>query len=72
VGHHGPRRNPDAPLECFWRITAKRTILAAGALERMIAFANNDRPWDYDRIGCAILSEPIWCCGRSNGCDIWQ
>jgi len=44
MGHHGPRRNPDAPLECFWRITAKRTILAAGALERMIAFANNDRP----------------------------
>ena len=44
VGHHGPRHNPDAPLECFWRITAKRTILAAGALERMIAFPNNDRP----------------------------
>jgi heterotetrameric sarcosine oxidase alpha subunit len=29
---------------CFWRIVAKRTVLCAGALERGIAFANNDRP----------------------------
>ena len=33
-----------APLETFWRIVAKRAILAAGALERPIAFAGNDRP----------------------------
>jgi methylglutamate dehydrogenase subunit C len=32
------------PRECFWRIVAKRSILAAGALERGIAFENNDRP----------------------------
>lgn len=32
------------PFECFWRIVAKRTVLAAGALERPIAFPNNDRP----------------------------
>jgi sarcosine oxidase subunit alpha len=37
--------NPgDAPREAFWRIVAKRTVLAAGALERPIAFCNNDRP----------------------------
>jgi heterotetrameric sarcosine oxidase alpha subunit len=35
---------PDLPRECFWRIVARRTILAAGALERPIAFRNNDRP----------------------------
>ncbi len=34
----------DGPLETFWRIVAKRTLLCAGALERPIAFANNDRP----------------------------
>ncbi|MBV1869081.1 MAG: (2Fe-2S)-binding protein, partial [Marinosulfonomonas sp.] len=34
----------DAPLETFWRITAKRAILTTGALERPIAYANNDRP----------------------------
>jgi sarcosine oxidase subunit alpha len=38
---------PDAkhlPRECFWRIVARQTVLAAGALERPIAFSNNDRP----------------------------
>lgn len=35
---------PDKPLECFWRIVAKRAILCAGALERPIAFPDNDRP----------------------------
>ena len=39
----GPRET-DKPLECFWRIVAKRAILCAGALERPIAFPNNDRP----------------------------
>ena len=32
------------PRECFWRIVAKQSVLAAGAIERPIAFANNDRP----------------------------
>ncbi|MEJ6639947.1 MAG: sarcosine oxidase subunit alpha family protein [Octadecabacter sp.] len=43
VNHH---RTPNAavPRECFWRIVAKRSILCAGALERPIAFPNNDRP----------------------------
>jgi methylglutamate dehydrogenase subunit C len=43
VGHHGPRP-VGAPLETFWRISTKRAILAAGALERPVAFQNNDRP----------------------------
>lgn len=43
VAHHLPRRG-DLPLECFWRIVAKRAVLAAGALERAIAFRDNDRP----------------------------
>lgn len=33
-----------APQQIFWRIVAKRTILATGAIERPIAFPNNDRP----------------------------
>ncbi len=33
-----------SPRETFWRIAARRCVLAAGALERQIAFANNDRP----------------------------
>ena len=33
-----------SPRECFWRITARRSILATGALERPIAHPDNDRP----------------------------
>jgi sarcosine oxidase subunit alpha len=44
VNQHTDRRGGGAPLECFWRIAAKRSVLAAGALERPIAFQNNDRP----------------------------
>ena len=40
--HRRPR--PNLPRECFWRIVSNRAILAAGALERPIAFQNNDRP----------------------------
>ncbi|RGP36584.1 sarcosine oxidase subunit alpha family protein [Pseudotabrizicola alkalilacus] len=40
--HRSPR--PNLPRECFWRIVAKRTVLAAGALERSVAFEDNDRP----------------------------
>ncbi|MBU2982900.1 sarcosine oxidase subunit alpha family protein [Lentibacter algarum] len=43
VGHHGVVA-ADLPKECFWRIAAKRAVLAAGALERPVAFQNNDRP----------------------------
>ncbi|MCA0869632.1 sarcosine oxidase subunit alpha family protein [Seohaeicola saemankumensis] len=44
VGHHRAHRPEGLPLECFWRIVAKRTVLAAGALERPVAFRDNDRP----------------------------
>ena len=43
VGHHRPRAD-GLPRECFWRIVAKRAVLCGGALERPIAFPNNDRP----------------------------
>ena len=32
------------PVDCFWRIAARAAVLAAGAIERPIAFPNNDRP----------------------------
>ncbi|MGR3505261.1 MAG: sarcosine oxidase subunit alpha family protein [Paracoccaceae bacterium] len=35
---------PNTPREAFWRIVARRAVLAAGALERPVAFQNNDRP----------------------------
>ncbi|WP_435660386.1 sarcosine oxidase subunit alpha family protein [Leisingera caerulea] len=48
VSHHLPRRHSlkdsHLPRECFWRIAAKHALLAAGAIERPVAFRNNDRP----------------------------
>ncbi len=44
VTHHLSDPAHGAPKETFWRIVARRSILAAGAIERMIAFRNNDRP----------------------------
>ncbi|EET47647.1 sarcosine oxidase subunit alpha family protein [Thalassobium sp. R2A62] len=37
---------PDAgkPRQILWRLYTKRTLLCAGAIERPIAFENNDRP----------------------------
>ena len=32
------------PPECFWRIRARTAVLAAGSLERTVAFPDNDRP----------------------------
>ncbi len=40
----GPDVGPDRPAETFWRIVSRASVLAAGALERGIAFADNDRP----------------------------
>ncbi|GIT89969.1 sarcosine oxidase subunit alpha [Jannaschia pagri] len=44
VSHHVADPHPDLPRDCFWRIAARRCVLAAGALERPIAFPMNDRP----------------------------
>ncbi len=43
VGLHKPAR-PNLPRECFWRIVAGHAVLASGALERPVAFPDNDRP----------------------------
>ncbi len=43
VGDHLPAPGTQ-PRQSLWRITAKRTVLAAGAIERHIPFENNDRP----------------------------
>ena len=33
-----------APRNAFWRIVARRAVLASGAIERPLAFPDNDRP----------------------------
>ncbi|MCC5954481.1 MAG: sarcosine oxidase subunit alpha family protein [Natronohydrobacter sp.] len=44
VSDHLPTPQDGKPRQTLWRIYTKRTLLCAGALERPIAFANNDRP----------------------------
>ncbi len=45
VSDHDPSlADGGAPRHRLWRVRAKEIVLASGALERPIAFANNDRP----------------------------
>jgi sarcosine oxidase subunit alpha len=44
VSDHLAEPPPHQPRQRLWNITAKRVIVAAGALERPIAFGGNDRP----------------------------
>ncbi len=44
VSQHHAERSGGRPVACFWRIVARHCVLAAGAIERPIAFQNNDRP----------------------------
>ena len=43
VGLHEARVE-GRPPECFWRIHARQAVLAAGSIERTVAFPDNDRP----------------------------
>ena len=42
--HLPPGRSPGIPRQRLWRIRAKRVVLATGAIERPLVFADNDRP----------------------------
>ena len=42
--HLGPQDGNDVPRQRFWKIRAKQTVLAQGAIERPLLFADNDRP----------------------------
>ena len=42
--HLGPLAPARLPRQRLWRIRAGRVVLATGALERPLVFANNDRP----------------------------
>src|SRR5262249_16174392 len=44
LSDHLPKPQPHQLRQRLWRIVAKRTVLAAGAVERPPVFAANDRP----------------------------
>lgn len=44
VSDHVPIPPPHQPRQRFWKIIAKRAVLASGAIERPLVFTGNDRP----------------------------
>ncbi len=44
VNDHLPAPPPFQPRHRLWRVVSKRCVVAMGAIERPIVFANNDRP----------------------------
>ena len=44
VTDHVARPGRDEPRERLWQVRARRVIIATGAIERHMVFANNDRP----------------------------
>lgn len=44
VADHLPVPEAGTPRQILWRVYSRRALLCAGATERPIAFANNDRP----------------------------
>lgn len=44
VSDHLPQPGAGQPRQRFWKIVAKRAVLAAGAIERPLVFGGNDRP----------------------------
>jgi heterotetrameric sarcosine oxidase alpha subunit len=44
VQKHVARPDTAEPVECLWRIAARRALLCTGAEERPIVFGGNDRP----------------------------
>ena len=44
VTDHRPASDPGLPRERLWRVRARQVVIATGAIERPLVFANNDRP----------------------------
>ena len=44
VADHLAAPPPHAPRQRLWRVRAKQVVLATGAIERPLVFADNDRP----------------------------
>jgi len=44
VSDHLPEPPPHQPRQRYWKIAARRVVLAAGAIERPVVFGGNDRP----------------------------
>ena len=53
VTDHLAHPDPHLPRERLWHVRASRVVIAAGAVERPLVFAGNDRPGDHAGRCCA-------------------
>ena len=44
INEHIPQHGSHVPAQRLWKVRAQQVVLATGALERPLVFANNDRP----------------------------
>jgi sarcosine oxidase subunit alpha len=44
LADHWPEPSADRPRQRLWRVRARQVVLATGAIERPLVFADNDRP----------------------------
>ncbi|MEM6988165.1 MAG: 2Fe-2S iron-sulfur cluster-binding protein, partial [Pseudomonadota bacterium] len=44
TAHLGPQRDDKLPRQRLWKLRARKVVLATGAIERPLVFADNDRP----------------------------
>ncbi|MCG6857786.1 MAG: sarcosine oxidase subunit alpha [Salaquimonas sp.] len=44
ITDHLAKPDPDSPRERLWQVRAQHVVLATGAIERQLVFADNDRP----------------------------
>ena len=55
---------PHAPRQRLWRVRAKQVVLATGAIERPLVFADNDRPGVMLASAAADLCPALWRAAR--------
>jgi len=57
TAHLGPQSSDALPRQRLWKLRARNVVLATGAIERPLVFADNDRPRlpDCDRCGSSGL-----------------
>ena len=68
VADHVVRPAPHQPRHRYWRIIAKRSVLASGAIERPLLFGNNDLPGVMLSGAGANLYRPLRCrTGQKSG-----
>ena len=63
VNDHLPVPPEHQPRQRLWRIVAKRTVVAAGALERPVVFGGNDVPGVMLASAMRTYHQPL--CGRA-------